>query len=134
MPRVGIAGMLAPRTISTPHVIDHDKYVIARQPRAPRVRMDPPMVKRWFYPCLTVPSRGSHRWPTPVPTYKRERLTSGEGGSRNIRMDQRGLGDDWTPSDGDEPTRTNRRRSANEDQEVGASPSQDLARTPPCSL
>jgi hypothetical protein len=34
----------------------------------------------------------------------------------------------------DEPRRMNMRRSANEDQEVGAPPSQDLARPPPLSF
>jgi hypothetical protein len=34
----------------------------------------------------------------------------------------------------DEPRRMNMRRSANEDQEVGAPPRQDLARPPPLSF
>jgi hypothetical protein len=38
------------------------------------------------------------------------------------------------PSDRDEPTRTNRRRSVDEDEEVGALPIQDLARTAPSSF
>jgi hypothetical protein len=39
-----------------------------------------------------------------------------------------------TPLDGHEPTRTKRRRSIDEDQEARDPPSQDLARTPPCSF
>jgi hypothetical protein len=39
-----------------PHVIHHSKYETARQRWAPRVRVAPPGVKRWFYPCLTAPS------------------------------------------------------------------------------
>jgi hypothetical protein len=35
------------------------------------------------------------------------------------------------PLEGDKYARTNRRRGTDEDQEVRASPSQDLARTPP---
>jgi hypothetical protein len=37
------------------------------------------------------------------------------------------LEDNRMPLDGDEPTKTNMRRSTGEDQEVGAPPSQDLA-------
>jgi hypothetical protein len=36
------------------------------------------------------------------------------------------LGDDRTPSDEDEPTRTNMSKSANKDHEAKAPPSQDL--------
>jgi hypothetical protein len=49
-------------------------------------------------------------------------------------LEERALGDVRTPLDGDEPTRMNRRRSTDEDQEVGVPPSQDLAWTPPCSF
>jgi hypothetical protein len=83
-----------------------------------------PGIKHWLYLYLTVPSQRSHCWPTPLPTYKRERLALGQGG----------LGDNRMPLDGDEPIRTNRRRSADEDQEARAPPSQDLVRTPSFSF
>jgi hypothetical protein len=90
--------------------------------------MDSLKVKHLFYACLTAPSQGSHRWPTPITAYKRERLVSRQG-DRRIEEHK----DEWrgnqTPLDRDEPTRTDRRRSADEDQDVGAPPSQDLART-----
>jgi hypothetical protein len=71
---------------------------------------------------------------THVPAYKRERLASGQKDGGIEGRKGRALGDNWTPSDGDEPIRTNRRRSADEDQEVRAPPRQDLARTPPYNL
>jgi hypothetical protein len=71
----------------------------------------------------------------PVPAYKRESLALGQWGSRRERegwIEEGALARNQTPLDGDEPTRTNMRRSADEDPETGAPPSQDLARTPPC--
>jgi hypothetical protein len=41
---------------------------------------------------------------------------------------------DDVSTDGDEPTRTNRKKSTNEDQEAIAPPSQDLAKPPPLSF
>jgi hypothetical protein len=46
------------------HRCPHDKYAADRQPQNSRVRVDSPEVTRWFYPCLTPPSQGSHRWMT----------------------------------------------------------------------
>jgi hypothetical protein len=50
-PGIDIAGMMAPGTIAIPR-----KYTATRQPWAPRVRVDSPRVKQWFYPCLMAPS------------------------------------------------------------------------------
>jgi hypothetical protein len=58
-----------------------------------------------------------------------------DGSTNGLIEEQKdGVRDDWTPSDGDEPASTNRRRCANENQDVGAPPSQDLARTLPLTF
>jgi hypothetical protein len=123
--------MMMHRTIIAPasSVTCHSKYETAKQSRGSRVRVAPPELKHYLYLCLLIPSQGSHRWSIPLLAYKREKLASGQEGSKgeSYRCNR-------MPSDGCEPTRTNRRRSTEEDQEAGAPPRQHLARTPPRSF
>jgi hypothetical protein len=93
--------------------------------------------RAWFFPYLATPSLKSHHWSTLLPAYKCGRLALGQGRrtrNRRTQIERRALGDNRTPSDVDEPTRTNKKRSADEDQEAKVQPSQDLSRTPSCSL
>jgi hypothetical protein len=88
-------------------VIRNGKYETTRHPRSPRVRVASPGIERWFYPCLTTSSQGSHHWPTPLAAYKRERLASRQGVDQSRGENYLG---NWMPSDGHTLTRTNKRR------------------------
>jgi hypothetical protein len=54
--------------------------------------------------------RGSHRWPTPVPTYKRERLALGQGGIEEQKDETERLQTEMNPQEriGGAPTRIRR--------------------------
>jgi hypothetical protein len=92
-----------------------------------------PGVKHCLYPAIRLLPREAtigqpFFWPI-----KRERVASRRtDGPIEEQKDE--LRDDRTPSDRDEPTRTNKRWNTDEDQEAGAPSSEDLARTSPLNF
>jgi hypothetical protein len=71
--RVGIAQIMVLGT-HIARVIRHKEYETDRRPRGPRARVALPLVERSVLPLPDGSFLGSHRWPTPFPTYKMEGL------------------------------------------------------------